>query len=72
MVKDLTTHLQAVFVATGLDNKKNAVLELIENSHAKKETKKLRSYQASVLNSENKIDKFATNYVMSGEGMKVR
>lgn len=72
MTKDLTNEVQTVFAARGVDAKKAAVMELIKNSYAKVETKKLMTHKASLINNPNKLDAFAANYAMSGEGMKVR
>ena len=71
MIKDLTAHVQAVFEARGVDAKKAALLKLIEDSHAKESTKRLMTMKASMLNNSNRLDKFAVDYAMSGEGMKV-
>lgn len=68
---DLSKELDAVYKASSLSDKKDAMFILIENSHAKKETKMKAKNQVAFLQSPNKIDFFATNYVFSGEGMKV-
>lgn len=44
---------------------------LIETSHAKKETKKLAMTRVNMLKSNNQVDKYATNYMFSGEGLHV-
>ena len=70
-MKDLTKEVTAVYTATTLDAKKAAMVALIENSHAKKETKTLAKIKVSRLPNPKAVDKFATNYMFSGEGMKV-
>lgn len=72
MTKDLTQEVQAVFAARSVETKKVIVLEMIKNSYAKVDTKRLLSTKASMINNANKLDKFAVDYALSGEGMKVR
>ena len=72
MTRDLTKHVQAVYSATSLETKKTAMLELIEHSVATADTKKKSREQLSKLKTLAKVDFFATNYMLSGEGMKVR
>lgn len=72
MTKDLTQEVQAVFAARSVEAKKAIVLEMIKNSYAKVDTKRLLSTKASMINNANKLDKFAVDYALSGEGMKVR
>jgi len=45
--------------------------DLITNSHAKAETKKLSLFKIESLGMAQ-LDKFASNYSFSGEGMKVK
>ena len=68
---DLTANVQAVYEAKTLDAKKAAMLELIEQSHAKSATKDKARRELVRIGSMTKVDFFATNYMMSGEGMKV-
>jgi len=70
-VKNLTTEIQAVYSAKDFQSKKQAMLELIENSHAKKETKIKARLGLDLMRSPYQIDKFATNYMLSGEGLKI-
>jgi hypothetical protein len=70
---DLTIWVNRVLEAGDLDSKKTAMIDLIENSHAKKETKTL--FKNKVVHaglSGAQLDKMAYNYMLSGEGMKVR
>ena len=71
-MKNLTEELKAVYTATDFNTKKQAMLTLIDNSHAKKETKiKARLALDTTCRSNYSIDKFATNYMLSGEGLKI-
>ena len=69
---DLTTYVQNVWFAPTLQGKKNAMIELIEASHAKKETKRLYTAKVNIERNPSRLDTLASNYAMSGEGMKVR
>jgi len=71
-MKNLTEELKAVYTATDLATKKQRMMELIDNSHAKKETKlKARLALDTTCRSPYSVDKFATNYMLSGEGLKL-
>lgn len=70
-MKDLTKELESVWTAMSLLAKQEAMAKLIEQSHAKKETKEKALRQLKGINTAFKVDKFATNYMLSGEGMKV-
>lgn len=70
-MKNLTQEVNAVYIAPTLEAKKEAMTALIEASHAKKETKKLSKMKVQQLKSLAAVDKFATNYMFSGEGMKI-
>lgn len=70
-MKNLTTEIQAVYSAKDFQSKKQAMLSLIENSHAKKETKIKARLALDICRSPYSIDKFATNYMLSGEGLKI-
>ena len=71
-MKDLTQFVQEVFKATTLDGKKAAMAQLIDESHARDETKTKARKQIETIKSVVKMDSFAFNYMASGEGMKVR
>lgn len=72
MSADLTTYVQKVWFANDLASKKAAMLELINASHAKADTKRLFTAKVNMERSPRKLDTLASNYAMSGEGMKVR
>lgn len=72
MATDLTSYVQKVWLATGLEAKKNAMIELINASHAKADTKRLFTAKVNIERNPNRLDTLASNYAMSGEGMKVR
>lgn len=72
MSADLTTYVQKVWFANDLASKKAAMLELINASHAKADTKRLFTAKVTMERSPRKLDTLASNYAMSGEGMKVR
>lgn len=70
---DLTVWVNRVLESSDLDDKKTAMINLIDASHAKKETKTL--FKNKVIHtrlSSSQLDKMAYNYMLSGEGMKVR
>jgi len=69
---DLTVFVQAVWVAQGLQAKKDAMVALIAASHAKADTKRLFTAKVNIERNPNRLDTLASNYAMSGEGMKVR
>ena len=69
---NLTTFVQNVWVATGLEAKKAAMFELINASHAKADTKRLFTAKVNIERNPRKLDSLASNYAMSGEGLKVR
>ena len=70
-MRDLTKEVTAVCNARSLESKKVAMKVLIESSHAKKETKKLSKVKVDMTRSASALDKMATNYLLSGEGLKV-
>ena len=73
MSVDLTDYVNKVIVATTTEAKKQALLEMIEASHAKTTTKNLFTNKVSYVNlTAKQLDKMAYDYMMSGEGMKVR
>ena len=69
--KDLTEEVKNVWSARSLADKKAAMENLISVAHARKETKALALVRLAALKSTNQVDKFAVNFMMSGEGMKV-
>ncbi len=72
MSVDLTAYVQKVWVASDLDSKKTAMLELINASHAKADTKRLFTTKVNMERNPRRLDTLASNYAMSGEGMKVK
>jgi len=72
MVRDLTQDLQAVYACSTLADKKAGVTALVEHSMATSATKEKAYITINTLMSLYKLDKFATNFVLSGEGMKVK
>lgn len=68
-MRDLTTFVQAVVSATG-EAKKEAMVELIMASHGKKTTKKLAETKVNMM-SYSKMDQYAYNYMLAGEGKRV-
>lgn len=70
-MKDLTKEINAVYNARTLTEKKNRMQDLIEKSHAKRETKNASKMKLVWCTSKLSVDKFATNYMLSGEGMKI-
>lgn len=72
MTRDLTIDVQTVYAAKTLEGKKVAMLELIEHSVAKNATKVKARSELERIKTSTKVDFFATNYMLSGEGMKVR
>lgn len=70
---DLTVWVNRVLESSDIEDKRAAMINLIDNSHAKKEKKTL--YKNKVIYtrmSGAQLDKLAYNYMLSGEGMKVR
>ena len=73
MAIDLSEHVARVLSSRDIESKKTAMLDLIEASHAKKETKMLFSNKVKYTSmSTRQLDKFAYDYMLSGEGMKVK
>ena len=71
MALNLDQYVKAVWAAKDINSKRAAMKDLITNSHAKAETKKLSLFKIESL-SMSQLDKFATNYSFSGEGIKVK
>ena len=57
--------------ANGLDAKKEVMVDMINESHAKAITKLISLTTVNYINNETKLLSFAYNYAMSGEGLKV-
>jgi hypothetical protein len=70
-MKNLTVELKDIYAETNPAKKRELAKRLIENSHAKKTTKNQALFLVTSKLSANNIDKFMTNFVLSGEGMKV-
>ena len=70
-MKDLTKEINAVYNAKTLTEKKNRMQDLIERSHATNQTKNASKMKLVWCTSKLSVDKFATNYMLSGEGMKI-
>lgn len=69
-MRDLTKECETVWAAVSLEAKRNAAIKLINGSHAKKETK-MKYLRMIPLMKGHQVDKFAANFMMSGEGLKV-
>ncbi len=69
---DLSPYIQKVWTASGLEAKKNAMIELITASRAKTDTKRLYTMKVNMERNPYRLDALASNYAMSGEGMKVK
>ena len=69
---DLSDYVQAVWRAHDHNSKKAAMMELINASHARADTKRLYTAKVNIIRDYRKFDTLASNYAMSGEGMKVR
>jgi len=70
-MKNLTSELKSIYGERDLNKKRELAKRLIENSHAKTTTKNQALFLVMNKLSVDKIDRFMTNYVLSGEGMKV-
>jgi hypothetical protein len=71
-VIDLTVYIQKVWAANGLEAKKKAMIELINASRATADTKQGYTMKVNMERNPKRLDKFASDYAMSGEGLKVR
>jgi hypothetical protein len=69
-MKNLTIELQDIYNTKDRSEKLTLCKTLIEQSHAKATTKRLAYFQIEKLGVDA-LDKYMTNYVLSGEGMKV-
>lgn len=70
-MQDLTQYITKVYAASTIAAKQTTALELIEASHAKSETKLKAKNKVLTIKDPFQIDNFMTNYMLSGEGMKV-
>lgn len=70
-MKDLTPSLKAVYEATDIEIKRALVLDLIKTSTGKAKTKQAAMAAVAGMTKQADLDKMATNYMLSGEGMKV-
>ena len=68
---DLSTEVQAVYAAKTVLAKQEAFKMMVEKSHAKANTKEKAMKDVMMTYSQTKIDFFATNFMLSGEGRKV-
>ena len=68
---NLESNLKKINAANGLEAKKEVMIEMINESHAKAITKQRALTTVNYINSETKLLSFAYNYAMSGEGLKV-
>jgi hypothetical protein len=71
-MKNLTDNIKKVYEATTIEGKKLASIELIKESHARDETKRKALVTINNMKSKDRVDIFMTNYMLSGEGMKVK
>ena len=71
MVKDLSAYLTEIFSVPTMELKKEITRQMIQDSYAKKTTKKLAIVRLDRLNSNIAIENYAKNYMLSGEGYKV-
>jgi len=69
-MKNLTVELQDIYNAKDRNEKLALCKILIDESHAKNTTKRIARFQIEKLGADA-LDKYMTNYVLSGEGMKV-
>lgn len=69
-MKNLDQHVQRVWEEKQLCVKRELIKEMIEYSDAKPETKKLYLSKLDKIK-PFKLDTFAVNYKLAGEGMKV-
>jgi hypothetical protein len=70
-MRDLTQFVNAVWNAKSRDEKQSAFEILVNESHGTNETKKLNILKSKTL-SGIQLDKIASNYMLSGEGLKVK
>jgi len=70
-MKILDQYLEVIKQAEGLDAKKEAMIEMINQSHAKARTKQKALNYVQYVSNENRLLAFAYNFALSGEGYKV-
>jgi hypothetical protein len=70
-MKNLTAELKYIYAERDLTKKRELAKKLIEASHAKTTTKNQALFLVMNKLGVDKIDRYMTNYVLSGEGMKV-
>lgn len=70
MTKDLTNFVQAIWNSKDVEIKRSIAAEMIEASHATSQTKAKAMADIADMNAR-KLDFFASNYSLSGEGNKV-
>lgn len=68
-MRNLERYQQKVWNSKNLNGKKEAMKELIEDSHAKVMTKKKSLIKVERSKSMAEIDFFAANYGLAGEGL---
>jgi hypothetical protein len=68
---NLNDYVERVWAATTLEEKQARLREMIGASHATVKTKKLTLLQIAQATSCQRLDKLASNYSLSGMGMKV-
>jgi hypothetical protein len=68
---NLTDHLNKVRDAGSLGERKEAMVTMIVESHAKAETKSKAMQKVANETNPDRLLAFAYNYAMSGEGLKV-
>lgn len=71
MSKNLSDNLHAVYAATTLEAKLIEATKMVDNSSARELTKTKAYHSLGRMNRPSAIDSFMTNYMLSGEGMKV-
>lgn len=70
-MKNLSEALKHVYNTSNIDDKKKLVLDMIQESSARTKTKSSAVTRVRQLSKAADVDRFATNYTLSGEGMKV-
>jgi hypothetical protein len=70
-MRDLTKFQKDIWEAPTLDRKRRIAMEMVDGSHAKKETKFRHRRAILGMKSATRLDQWAANYAFAGEGMKV-
>ena len=68
---DLEQYAKTVFNMASLADKKTAMMNLMNKSHAKATTKATAVRQLDTIKIPAKVDMFAFNYMLCGEGLGV-